>query len=461
MQSYYRRLSLQDAVNLATESAGASMEVGTLILLEAGPLLDACGELRLREIRRLVQRRLAGAPELLQKVHRPGPLAGRPVWVDDPHFEIARHVMAEALPAPGGEPELLAAASRLMGVRLDRGRPPWQIWFLTGLTGGKVAMLIKLHHALADGTATVHLTRCLLDLARVSTDPAFPAWIPAPAPGYAELVIDNLVGKAAALAGLLKVLAHPIATWRAITIELSEVRAALRAARGAPRLSINRPVTGGRHLSLTRFDLAEVRAVAHGHGVKVNDVLLDLVAAGLGDLLAWRGEDVEGVCVRASVAISLRSNGDRRRSGNQVGSLVVPVPLDGRGGERLEQIAAASGQARRDQGGTPALGFMILLAHLGLLRFVIRRQHLVNVLVSNLAGPPIEQYLMGARVLDAIPITPIAGNVGLGFAALSYAGRLDVCVVADEAQAGDIDVLLGGMRRRWLKLRSELVTAKP
>ena len=194
--------------------------------------------------------------------------------------------------------------------------------------------------------------------------------------------------------------------------------------------------------------------MAHSHGVKVNDVLLDLVAAGLGDLLAWRGEDVEGVCVRASVAISLRSNGDRRRSGNQVGSLVVRVPLDSRGGERLEQIAAASRQARRDQGGTPALGLMVLLAHVGLLRFVIRRQHLVNVLVSNLAGPPIEQYLMGARVLDAIPITPIAGNVGLGFAALSYAGHFDLCVVADAPQAVDIDVLLSGIQARWDELRS-------
>jgi diacylglycerol O-acyltransferase / wax synthase len=461
MQSYYRRLSPKDAVNLAIESAGASMEVGTLILLEAGPLVDATGALRLRQLRRLVQRRLPGAPELLQKIDFPGPLAGRSVWVDDRDFDIAQHVMADVLPAPGGEPELLAAASRLMGMRLARGRPPWQIWFLTGLAGGRVAMLIKLHHVLADGTATVHLTRCLLDLARVPSDPAFPAWIPAPAPGYAELLIDNLAGKAVGAARLLKALTHPIASWRAMTIELSELRATLRAGRGAPRLSINRPVGGARHLNLARFDLAEVKAVAHAHGAKVNDVLLDLVAAGLGELLAWRGETVEGVSVRASVAISLRSGGDSGRSGNQVGNMIVRVPLEVRGGERLELIAAASRQARRDQGGAPVTGFTVFLAHLGLARFVMRHQHLVNVLVSNLAGPPIEEYLMGARVLDAIPITPIAGNVGLGFAALSYAGRFDLCVVADTAQAVDMDVLLTGIQQRWLDLRSAPSTAKP
>jgi hypothetical protein len=235
----------------------------------------------------------------------------------------------------------------------------------------------------------------------------------------------------------------------------------IEAGRGAPRLSINRPVTGDRHLRTIRLDLDTVKAAAHAQGAKVNDVVLDLVAGGLHELLDWRGEPVAGVCVHASVAVSLRGPDVPARTGNQVGSRLVALPLDAHASDRLDQIASATRRARAEQRAASAAGFMMLLARAGLTPAVTRHQHLVNVFVSNMAGPTIPLYLMGAEVLEAIAITPIAGNVGLSFGALSYAGKLTITVAADSTQAADVDVLLAGMERAWTELAGGLELTLP
>jgi WS/DGAT/MGAT family acyltransferase len=454
--SVYTRLSAQDASNLALDSAAGSMEMGALLILQGAPLTDPSGRLRLDQLRLRVAQRLGGAPELTRRIRFPGPFAGRPVWIDDAAFAIDRHVLTRALPAPGGDPELLAMASELMGSRLDLAHPPWQMWFLTGLSGGRVGLLVKLHHVLADGRATINLARSLLDLARVPVDRGLPIWKPGPAPGYAELLLDNVAGRSRALLRRLLRFGHPAEVAHSLEREIAGVHAIVEAGRGAPRLSINRSVTGHRHLRTIRLELDAVKAAAHAHGAKVNDVVLDLVAGGLYDLLEWRGEPVAGVCVHASVAVSLRGPDDSARTGNQVGSRLVALPLDTGASDRLDQIARASRQARAEQRATTAARFMVLLAHARLAPAVIRRQHLVNVLVSNMAGPTIPLYLMGAEVLEAIAITPTAGNVGLSFGVLSYAGKLAITVAADSTQAADIDVLLAGMERAWTELAGGL-----
>ncbi len=266
MPSPYRRLSLEDAVNLIFESADASMEVGAFMYLEAAPLLDAGGRLRLAELQRFVQQRLPGAPELLRRILFPGPAAGRPVWVDDAGFDIRRHVLVEAVLEPGTEAEALGAVSQLMRQRLSLAHPPWQIWFLTGISGGRVGMLIKHHHVLADGTATVNLTRCLLDLTRLPARPGYLPWRPGPPTGYMELLLDNLAGKARALARAMAALRHPGRLVQALAASLHQLRVTLQASRGAPRLSINRALEGERRFRVARYQLEAVREVAHAHG---------------------------------------------------------------------------------------------------------------------------------------------------------------------------------------------------
>src|SRR4051812_23658318 len=122
------------------------MNVAALLLLDGGALLDDGGEFRLPLVRELIERRLVLAPRLRQVLYRPRRGAGRPVWVDVPDVDVAAHVRAVRVPAPGDEEALLAECARLNGTPLPRSRPLWELWFLTGLADGRVGMLVRLHH---------------------------------------------------------------------------------------------------------------------------------------------------------------------------------------------------------------------------------------------------------------------------------------------------------------------------
>jgi diacylglycerol O-acyltransferase len=146
-------------------------------------------------------------------------------------------------------------------------------------------------------------------------------------------------------------------------------------------------------------------------------------------------------------------------SGNHSGAMIVPVVLDADEDRRLVDIGSATARAKRVQGGAVPQGLMGLLGVTGLMRFFIRRQHMVHVLATNLAGPPFPLYLAGARLLDAFAVTPVAGNVTASFAALSYAGRLDLSVDADAQSWPDLDVLIGGMEAGWRRLTASRAAA--
>jgi diacylglycerol O-acyltransferase len=158
------------------------------------------------------------------------------------------------------------------------------------------------------------------------------------------------------------------------------------------------------------------------------------------------------------VAVNLKA--DRSALvGNYSGNVIVPIPLGERDPRaRLAAIGIATTRAKQKQQGSVPPLFMVLLALSGLTRFFIRRQHLINILVTNLAGPPLPLFLAGARLLDAFAITPVAGNVTASFAAPSYCGRLDLSVHVDAACWPDLDILMRGMRAAWLDL-SEPATA--
>jgi hypothetical protein len=167
------------------------------------------------------------------------------------------------------------------------------------------------------------------------------------------------------------------------------------------------------------------------------------------------------VRIHASVAVSLHSDGDATTSGNLVGTMIVPLDV-GASDEiaRLREIAAAVVQAKASQRAAVTSEFMYLLARTGLTRFYIRRQHMINILTTNLQGPPAPLYFAGAQLLKASAIPPLAGNVTVSFAALSYAGRLMLTVVADARTWPDLEVLVDGIRAAWAGLATTLVPAE-
>jgi WS/DGAT/MGAT family acyltransferase len=229
----------------------------------------------------------------------------------------------------------------------------------------------------------------------------------------------------------------------------------------APRTSLNRPVGTDRRLAIVRGRLDLTKQIARVHHAKVNDVVLAAVAGGLRELLASRGEHVQGLVQRAMVTITDHREQPGQAQGNKPGWMMVPLPL----GEpdpvhRLEVIAAET--AARKNKARPEAGS-------GIFRFVagqrawyrlFPRQQSVNLVVTNVPGPPVPLYLAGARLLELFPTMPVMGNLTVVVAVLSYAGQLNFTAVADRYGCPDVEVFAHGVRNTLDDLaRSVLVPA--
>jgi WS/DGAT/MGAT family acyltransferase len=439
-----RRLSRYDLHCLAVETAARPINVGILAIVDGRSLCDAEGHPRLADVRLDLAARLATMPELRRVIHRPGRLAGRPLWVDDPAFRIEAHVGEVRIPAPADEEAVLAEVERRIGVRLDRDRPLWRLWLLSGLPDGRLGVLLIVHHALADGLTTMRLARKLL-AGHATPGVTRPADADQP-PAWSTLVVDNARSMLASAAGLFRP-----ASWRRLRMFVSLAWRSILLSRGAPASPLNAPVGPRRRLLILRLDVATARRVARRNGGGVNDLVLSLLAGGIRALLEARAVPATERHARVGIAVALFSRDDG--VGNDIGTLHVALPL----GEpdpaaRIASIAVsrnrakASGLAAREP---------ILRAWLGrsrLVRRTMERQRLVNLAETYLAGPTSEVSVLGAPVLDLVPLTPLTGNLPLAVVALSYAGRLALVVRVDPDRIPDVEVLIAAMDRERKQL---------
>jgi WS/DGAT/MGAT family acyltransferase len=428
------RLSWLDLSNLRIEDRGAPMHVAALLILERLPVIGSGGLSGMAAVRAHIQSRLHLASRLRQVPYQPPPGLGRPVWVDYPGFDINQHVQAHPVGVPGDEAALLRACAKLNETPLDRSRPLWEIWLLTGLVGGRAALLIRMHHVLADGVAALEMLSVLCQ--PEEGEPAVaPRWVATAVPSLRDLAADRLVQVRSAVADQCRPAA--VGAWFR---RMAGQGAALVGEGLAPRVSLNAAVSDRRQVALVRTDLARARTVAHAYGGTVNDAVLAAVAGGVRALLAARGELRPTMVVKASVAVSLRHSANPPVGGNRVGVLIAPLPAGvPDGGRRLSQIVAAT---RRRKARPPYQPSSRLL-----LRWMIRgmaRQRLVNLLVSNLPGPPEPVWFAGARVLEIFQFGVVQGNVPISVGALSYAGQLTLGIVADGALT-DLHVFAGGV----------------
>jgi diacylglycerol O-acyltransferase / wax synthase len=456
MGSNWRRLTLVDWSNLAVESRDVPMHIGGIAILDGAGLQQTAGTLDAPALLSRLDRRLARVPELRQRLWYPGLFRGGPVWVDDQDFSIGRHVHVGALPAGADESDLLETAARLMEPLLDRTHPLWELWFLTGLAGSRVAMLFKLHHAVADGLAAVALISTLFDFEPGAPEPPSAPRLPQPWPSDSELFADVWRRRSA---WLRTVLGHPIRSLRGLCSVVVDALDAVRGPR-APHTSFNQPVRAGRQNRVLNLELDTVRAVAHGHGGKINDAVLAIVASAMRDLLLSRGEPVESVSLQVSVPVGQRAASDPRELGNAAGMMRLPLAIgDADPGRLLDLAVAATREAKRTMHTNRAAGLIASLGILGLAQPFIARQHLVNLFVSNVPGPSRPIYVLGSRVLDAFPFTVLAGNVPVSFAAFSYVGRLNLVTQVDPAAVPDVDLIARGMARAWAQLRAAWLRA--
>jgi WS/DGAT/MGAT family acyltransferase len=451
------RLTAQDLLMLGADDFGWSEDIGVLAVLDGTRLLDGAGRVRIDELRRRLEPKLHLVPRFRQLLYRPRLGLGWPLWVDAPAFDLADHVRVHQVAAPGDQARLLAACARLYRRRLDPSRPLWEAWILPGLPARQVGLFLRVHHAVADGVAGVAAFGALLDLAADPPTPDAPSWTPAPAPTAGALFRDNLGRRLRGLGRGLSGLAHPGRSWRR-ALELWPEFFAER----APRTSLNRPIGPDRRLAIVRGHLEVARQVAHAHQAKVNDVVLAAVAGGLRQLLAGRGEDVQRLVPRAMVPISLDREQPGRASGNQDSVMVVPLPL----GEpdpvrRLDLICAETAARKRrarPQMGSGIFGFVAVQR---LWYRFLARQRTVNLVVTNVPGPPVPLYLAGTRLLEVFPVAAIMGNVTLAVAVFSYAGQLNVTAVADQYTCPDVEVFAQGVRRSLDELARSLPAPVP
>src|SRR5919107_658312 len=181
-QQHLDRLTAIDASFLAQEGPASHMHVGGLVMCEGPPP-------PFQEFLDHVRTRLHLVPRYRQKLAQPPMETGRPLWVDDPTFNLEYHVRQTGLPAPGNEEQLMRLCARIVSQQLDRSKPLWEMWIVEGLDDGGFALISKTHHALIDGISGVDLASVMFDLSPVppQLDHPVQAWQPKPEPTPAEL----------------------------------------------------------------------------------------------------------------------------------------------------------------------------------------------------------------------------------------------------------------------------------
>jgi diacylglycerol O-acyltransferase len=444
------RLSGLDSSFLHLEDSGpAHMHVGACLILE-GP---APGH---EELVRALESRLHLVPRYRQRLAFVPLGQGRPVWVDDPHFNPNFHVRHTALPRPGGEQELSRLAGRVFSQTLDRSRPLWEIWLVEGVAEGRFAMLSKTHHALVDGVSGVDVLSVLFDTSPTPAPvaPSESEWVPRPLPTPAQLLADALIERATVPGEIVRGVRHALRGPRQLAQRAVEALSGLGAMASvglapAPPSPFNVRIGPHRRYRWVDADLGEVKLVKNVLGGTVNDVVLAAVAGALGAYMRRHGHDPEGLELRAMVPVSVRADIERGALGNRVAAMWAPLPVGVRDPARRLAIVGESMRELKESG--QAVGAQVLTALSGFAPPTIMaqaarlqaRQRLFNLVVTNVPGPQLPLYVLGRELLGLYPMVPLAENTALGIAIMSYNGRLGFGLTGDYDSMGDLDVLAG------------------
>jgi diacylglycerol O-acyltransferase len=463
-QQHLDRLTAVDASFLVQEGPTSHMHVGAVLIFDDPPPAY-------EEFVDQIRSRLHLVPRYRQRLVVPRFDTGRPLWGDDPSFNLEYHVRHTALPPPGTEEQLFRLAARIHSQQLDRSKPLWETWLVEGLEGGRFALLSKSHHALVDGVAGVDLATVLFDLGPEPRPPedGLEPWIPSPEPSSAELVAAGVKG--AVKAGL------GFAT-RAVGAAIdpaTSLRVARDAAEGigeivwaglnpAPETPFNVEIGPHRRFAVVEQSLADYKTIKDALGGTVNDVVLTVVSGALARWLRARGVRTAGLEMRALVPVSIRAQDERQQLGNRIAAMRGPLPvyikdpvarlrfvkqaMDGLKGSK--QAVGAEVLA-----GVQSLAPPTVLAQASRLNFSTR---LFNLIVTNVPGPQFPLYLLGRRLRSLYPIAFLPKNHALAVAIMSYDGGIRYGLLGDYDAMPDLDLVAEGIETGLAEL---LVAARP
>ncbi len=452
------RLSSLDASFLYLERPAMHMHVAGVSVFaprDDGPLTYA-------DVQRVVEARIHLAPRLRQRVLRVPFSVGRPLWVDDERFDLDFHLRRSAIPSPGGRLQLERAVGRVLSRPLDPSKPLWELYVFEGLEEGRTAVLLKLHHAMADGISGMLVASALFD-----TDPDAPLgsgpkepWVPELAPTSTELMrdaVEDLVLHPLHAVG--RIAEAPARAWEDVSETLSGL-GHLVGMGAPPHGPFDVKIGPARRFGTAEVPFETLRAIRHVLGGTINDVVLTAVAGGLHDHLSARGEPTQGRTLRVMVPVSVRSRAEEGDVGNRVAPAFVDIPVGKMTPRsRLKKVRAATTELKESGLAMSADSIIGLGAyappalHAMAARLVSRGQWF-NLVVSNIPAPQLPLYLAGAQLLMNYPSMPLGENCALSIACTSLSGMMSFGLTADWDAVKDLDVLGRGIERAVLDLSS-------
>jgi WS/DGAT/MGAT family acyltransferase len=467
-QRHLDRLTPVDASFLHQEGPVSHMHIGGVTIVEGPPP-------SMDEFLEQIRKRLHLVPRYRHKLAYTAVDSGRPVWIDDPRFNLDYHIRHTALPAPGRWGQLQDLTARIFSQQLDRSKPLWEMWLIEGLEDDRFALITKTHHALIDGIAGVDLVTVLFDLSPnpPPTTHSGRAWQPHPEPGTTHLLAAGLLGAARAGVALaesaIDALAHPeraLARARDAAEGVGEIVWA--GLNPAPETPLNVPIGPHRRFVGVSSRLADYKLVKNAFGGTVNDVVLAVVAGALRTFLISRGRRTSGVEMRALVPVSVRAEDEHESGGNRI--VVMRGPLPVYVADPLNRLRFVSQAMDGLKESKQALGAEVIagaqnfapptiLAQASRLNFSTR---LFNLIVTNVPGPQFPLYVLGREMLQAIPVAFLPENHALAIAIMSYNGQMNFGLLGDFDALPDIDTIgenMAGELATLVSLAREAVAA--
>lgn len=462
---FYERLTALDASFLAIEDVNTHMHVAATLLFDAGPLRTPEGGLDMERIRAYIGSRLHLIPRYRQRlVHTP--LERHPVWVDDHRFNLFYHVRHTSLPQPGSERQLKRLCGRILSQKLDLTKPLWEIWVVEGLHDGTFALVAKAHHCMVDGVSGIDLLTLLLSPSEL-TSIETPAWAPRRAPNAIELLAGEVRRRAempfTVLRTMRESISDPLATWEGAREKWDAFTEFLgQASVRAPSMPINPENIGPhRRFDWVRLDLGRVKEVKNQLGGTVNDVVLTSIVGAMRRYLAGRGPTATSpLDLRVMIPVNIRSREQKGTLGNRVAQMVATLPLGEDHPRRIHQrvVAATESVKHSHQAEATELieefsDWTATAVLTQLVRFAAKRRP-YNLVVTNVPGPPVPLYLLGARLLHSYPMVPLFSNQALGIALFSYIDGIYFGVNADWDALPDVHDFVEAIDRSFEDLRA-------
>jgi diacylglycerol O-acyltransferase len=462
------RLSALDAAFLAFETSNAHMHIGTLAIFEGGPLEQGVPPEELYEqVLELLASRIHLVPRFRQKVSFAPFGVVPPEWVDDDRFDLRYHVRRVALPSPGRESQLFNLVGHIMSRPLDRRKPLWEMYLVEGLQDGRGAIIQKTHHCLVDGISAVDIGTVTLDFTPETKIGEPEPWDPKPGRSLAERIaefsLERLRSPRKALNTIASLLRSPSDVATAIQERAAGI-SSLFSSRGglvAPPSPLNVPIGPHRRFVGVRLTLADFKAVKNALGGTVNDVVLSVTTGGIRHFYEVRGITLdEETFLRALVPVSVRAPDEFLALGNRVSAMVVSLPIGlADPVQRHEHIKSETKDLKESHQAVGA-EFLVELSswapptlHAMAAR-VMGRQRFFNLTVSNVPGPQVPLYVLGAKLEEAYPVVPIPEQGALSVGVTSYNGGVYFGLNADAEALPDVHVVAEGIEKSMMEYLS-------